>query len=562
MLKSYLLAGLSGVLLALAFPHSSITVLVWIGLIPLLFAIDRSNVKHAPLLGLICGIVFYAAVLYWIQVFGFIAWFALSVFLAVWIGLFSLGAKLVFERGKSMLPFLLLPALWALTEYGRALGPLGFAWANLGATTAGFRVSLLASYIGEPGVSAAIVFVNLALLRAVQTLRSYRVRKKLSTIKMNEVEIMVEVQPGSIEQHIELLTDGLTDGDHDGIFASRISRRTAKRARNASQICIGVAVLSLIVLGFLRAPAAQQDVRTAIKVTLVQPSIPQSVKHNVANDSLIKSRYRTMTDRALRTWPAGPDLLIWPESVFISYIEDQKPYISAMTDLITQNNASFIFGGMSQDEQQRIFNNAIFVDATDKKKDYQSYQKTHLVPFGEYMPLRGFIERINDMADLVDDKTPGTRFVTFDISRTVRPKGYPNRVQRLGKFSTILCFESADSRLVGRMVENGARMIVVITNDGWFGKTAALEQHFQIARMRAIEYGVPVVQAANTGLSGFIDQNGHVIARTAINRQEVLRSAINFASRPSFFAHYGTFLPYLYLAVILTAVLYRRTNSV
>ncbi|PIX51258.1 MAG: apolipoprotein N-acyltransferase, partial [Candidatus Aquicultor secundus] len=99
------------------------------------------------------------------------------------------------------------------------------------------------------------------------------------------------------------------------------------------------------------------------------------------------------------------------------------------------------------------------------------------------------------------------------------------------------------------MVNAGAQALVVITNDGWFGKTAALEQHFRITQMRAAEYGIPVIQMANTGISGIIDSNGRITAKSGAEQQQILSGTLEFSPGTSFFARYGRLMPYLYLAI-------------
>ncbi len=197
-----------------------------------------------------------------------------------------------------------------------------------------------------------------------------------------------------------------------------------------------------------------------------------------------------------------------------------------------------------------IYNSAFYINAQGV---CQEYRKIHLVPFGEYMPMRSVVERLNDMAKLVRDIKPGSSYKVFNTPKDTRGL--------TGKFSTIICFESSDSALVGKMVRNGARMIVVITNDAWFGDTAAIMQHFRITRMRAVEYGIPIIQAANTGVSGIIGSSGKVILRTGVEKQQLLYGTAAFAAKPSFFARFGYLIIYLYLAFLLVGLLYRLYYS-
>lgn len=536
---NYILAILSGLLLALAFPYPSIAVFAWIGLVPLLFAVRRSSLKQAPVLGLAFGVTFFLTVLYWIQIFGFMAWVALGTMLSIWTTLFALGAKLIFRNFSPGAQLALIPSVWALTEYGRAEWPWGFAWANLGLAAVDQKISWIASYVGEVGLSAVIVLANLALLYVAELAVARR----------------GSVADASVRERL---------GGNVGAPASR------------SKLPYGV---SAVIVALLAAEIAMPVVRSleppyttpnSLNVALIQPNIPQSVKLDVTNNDEIKDRYHQMTLEAIKAFPMGPNLIIWPESVFISFIDDENDFIEEVGKPLKSTGVSLVFGGLQRDKKTKaVYNAAIYNNYKGERAGV--YRKIHLVPFGEYMPMRGLVERVNDMATLVDDKTPGKEVKVFNFYKyqvnkyvSVRRRAaqdFSSDAVNAGRFSTIICFESADSNLVGKMVRKGARMLLVLTNDGWFGNTAALKQHFDITRMRAIEYGIPVVQAANTGISGFIDKEGRVTKQTGQNTKEIIASQVAFAphsSTPSFYASFGYFLPYLYVLLLLSAALIKR----
>jgi apolipoprotein N-acyltransferase len=221
--------------------------------------------------------------------------------------------------------------------------------------------------------------------------------------------------------------------------------------------------------------------------------------------------------------------------------------------MTASRNTALLYGTLSRDKRNVIHNNAVFSDAN---RNVRSYQKMHLVPFGEYVPMRRLIERVNGKAKLVVDKTSGTNFAVFDFNNTDNDNASSNsksgqKYVANGKFSSIICFESADSALVGNMVRKGARMIFVLTNDGWFGDSAALPQHYRISRMRAIEYGVPVIQAANTGVSGIIDKHGQTVLNTATNRRTIIKSRVSFSRNPSKYTSLGPWIPYLFCLIFI-----------
>ncbi|MBE0447729.1 MAG: apolipoprotein N-acyltransferase [Actinobacteria bacterium] len=485
---NYLLAALSGILLALSFPYPSIGILAWVGIIPLLFAIKRSDFKITPVLGLVSGVIFFSILLYWILIFGFMAWVALSLFLSLSFILFTSGAWVAMQAYRSTAQLLIIPSLWATCEYIRSLGPLGFAWGNIGSAVNNPYLLWIASYTGEIGLGFVIVLVNLVLFQILGT-GDMRERMRFAVTGILVLMLAVVVWPA-----IGMLVHDLGKG------SSKV-----------------------------------------INVALVQPNIEQRVKLDTSNNGLIKARYLVMTREALRS---KPNLVIWPENIFVSFMSDEKKFIEETKRILNPTKTSLVFGGID-DIEGNIYNNAFYLN---QEGTLQSYRKIHLVPFGEYVPVRGLVEQLNSMAKLVIDYTPGDDYKVFDTHHN-------------GTFSTVICFESSDSRLVRRMVRNGARMLIVITNDGWFGKTAAAEQHFQISRMRAVEYGIPVIQAANTGISGIVSRSGEVKARTKLNEKRVLYGSIAFASEPSFFARFGYMMPYFYVIIILAAILYKALRK-
>jgi apolipoprotein N-acyltransferase len=525
-----LLVALSGLLLAFTFPDYSVNTLAWFALVPFLVAQYLSMIKRSTsdrsgiysnsnsstylklaAYGFLFGFIFCVLLLSWIRVFGYISWISLAVALSVFYAVFGAGTQMIMRNFNAPGRFVMIPVFWMLLEYLRSNGAWGFGWGNIGSTVENTHILSIASYVGEIGLGGVVVSFNVLLFEASKALF---VRIKTTNVRAAIIVITIIVIFTGIQ------------------YMDESDRDNAKEEHNS--------------------PGYE------ISITVIQPNIPQSLKVSGKYNETIKSIYADMTGQALSDSTGYmPDLLVWPESVLVSYAADEKPFYGAMKEYVNRAGSSFLFGTIDKDNKDKIYNNAVF--AAPGKQE-QSYQKIHLVPFGEFMPMRGAVEKVNKMAKLVTDKSPGDNYSVFNLSpnpnthkvdskRSIRKSGY----DEVG-FSSIICFESADSALVGKLVSEGARMIVVLTNDGWFKDPAALEQHFRISRMRAVEYGVPVVQVANTGVTGFIDKNGRVTKKTAIKKRSILRGTVEPAVRPAVFAVFRPWLPYLLGAVFAIGI--------
>ena len=490
-----LLSALTGILLALAFPYPSISLLAWVGLVPLFSALKRSDFKHAPLLGFLAGATFFATGLYWINIFGYIAWISLSLALSSAFVLFATATWPVMKRYAGIGRFIVIPALWALFEFARSLGAWGFAWAYLGSTVEHPFLLKVVSYVGEVGLGALIVLGNLILFSLI---------------------------------------------DGEGL--------RGRMRQAAPGMAVGVVLLVPMIL-FGPVSSALFEAHSldgkppAMRVAIIQPNLAQDLKADLTNNDEIKARYIAMTEEALKT---EPEMIIWPESTLITRIDDEPEFLEQVAKLLRPTKTALVFGGV-EGVEDRIYNTAFYLDADGR---LHRYRKIHLVPFGEYVPMRPLIERVNSMAELVNDYTPGREYKVFETSG-------PH------EFSTVICFESSRSDLVGRMVREGAEFLLIVTNDAWFGKTAAAEQHFRITRMRAAEYGVPIVQAANTGISGFINADGTVAKRSGLDMRIVLSEEVVLSGGATLYAKIGFIFPYAYLLVAsvgLALAAWRREN--
>ncbi len=207
---------------------------------------------------------------------------------------------------------------------------------------------------------------------------------------------------------------------------------------------------------------------------------------------------------------------------------------------VKQNKVPLLFGSPTYEvkpNRQIIGRNSAFLLSADGQST-ATYHKIHLVPFGEYVPLKNVLFFVEKMVQAIGDFQAGDEYTVM----TVPFQG--NGAHADTKLSTVICYEIIFPDLVRRFVDKGANVITTVTNDAWFGRTAAPYQHFSMAVFRAIENRVPVARAANTGISGFIDAQGHILATSGIFTEAHLTHTIIPGTEKTFYTRYGDLFSY------------------
>ena len=309
----------------------------------------------------------------------------------------------------------------------------------------------------------------------------------------------------------------------------------ARGGRAPIAVAVGVPLLLASVwgAGALRIPQAAAPEHTGVKLGIVQPSIPQHEKVQARFRARHFSMHLAMTEAASRT---GITHFVWPETA-IGFPLSRKPGAAEAVARVAPEGGSVIAGALRasppEERPVRIWNSLVAIDG--KARSVAVYDKAHLVPFGEYVPLRSI---------LAFTQMTGGR---FDFSRGPGPRTL--NVEGLPPFSPLICYEII---FPGRVVGPGERprWLLNVTNDGWFGDSAGPYQHFAAARMRAIEEGLPVVRAANSGISAVIDPFGRVVERLGLGRAGVVEAALPTAlPEPTVFARFGHWPLSVFLAL-------------
>jgi apolipoprotein N-acyltransferase len=306
------------------------------------------------------------------------------------------------------------------------------------------------------------------------------------------------------------------------------------RRRTASTFAVLVALLALPYvhagiaarLAAGRAPAGAP----APMVALVQGDIPGEIKWSGKHEPEILATFLALSDTALtRRGPAGqrPSLLVWPETATGSYLRKQLEQSIPLAEFVNSRGVP-VFTGFADyeygaDGKPRAWNAAGTWAPGGVLSEV--YAKRHLVPFGERMPFQSLVPALGKIDFGQAEWEPGRRTVLFPSAA--------------GPFACLVCFESIFPSLARADVRRGARMLVVVTNDEWFGNSAALYQHAAMAPFRAVENGVPLLRCANTGLTEIIAPNGRVVARAPAWTACVLAGEVPAATGPTPYTRWG-----------------------
>jgi apolipoprotein N-acyltransferase len=283
-----------------------------------------------------------------------------------------------------------------------------------------------------------------------------------------------------------------------------------------------------------------------VRVGLVQPNIDQAQKWDTSNRREAMDRLERLTAQVMQ----GTDLVIWPEASTPFLFDVETAYRDEVLAFVRDHGVPLLFGSPAlanrTDGQPRLTNSAYLVSGDGTVLD--RYDKVHLVPFGEYVPLKAVLFFLDKLVVGIGDFVPGPG---------PRVMGGPG-----GRFGLVICFEVIFPDLVRQFVDQGADYMVTITNDAWFGDSSAPYQHFAMVVFRAVENRIAVARAANTGISGFIDAEGHILRTTEIFVDGALSGEIHTGGPRTFYTAYGDLFAYGcgILALLVSAVAWRRAR--
>ena len=281
------------------------------------------------------------------------------------------------------------------------------------------------------------------------------------------------------------------------------------------------------------------------RVAVVQGNIDQAIKWNPAFQIDTVKKYNRLSASIIEQ---RPELIVWPESATPFYfLYDIKPS-ELVFEGVHQTATDYLIGSPSfvrKNDVVQYYNSAYLI--SPQTKTMGKYDKTHLVPYGEYVPFKKWLPFLGKIVAQVGDFQAGT------IGNTLPWKDHQIGVQ--------ICYEIIFPGLSRAMAKNNASLLINITNDAWFGKTSGPYQHFSMTVFRAVENRRSLARAANTGISGFIDPAGRVLASTPLLQEAALVQSIPLMKTKAVYTRIGDLFAQVCLAAALIVVLFEITKS-
>jgi len=433
------LAGLAGVLMALPFVNFRLWPLAWVALIPLLVALRGKSARSAFGLSYVAGVVFFAIVLhwlcslvYWVGGIVLVGIILLVLYLALYWGFF--GALVRYGATKFGMPVWFTgAALWVLLEYVQSKLFTGFGWALVGYSQAFNPTIVQWASIGGIFLVSGIVVLSNTLIYSV-------------------------------------------------IFEPRRLVRLV--------VTLVLIVFSFVIGGMLKSTTgAGKELRVAV----VQGNFWQDVfwdPESAGNSLLV---YERLSSEAIRD---GAELVIWPESAIPGYLELDERLEEELKRYAERRDVHILLGAKRAEKEPgwRFFNSAYLINADGQIVDW--YDKMHLAPFGEYLPLRKVLPFLEKIVPALGDFSPGKRRTVFAVNDV--------------KFGVLICFETVFPDLARALAREDTDFLTTITNVAWYGRSAAAYQDLAICVFRAVENRMWLARAANSGISCFVDPQGKV----------------------------------------------------
>lgn len=451
---AYAAFALTGLLMALAFPPFGMADAAWCSLIPFIIASAYLKPAHVWRAGWVAGAVFWLITIFWLTRVTWFGWFLLCLYCGLYFIPSALVSAVWIRRfgtanfAGNMAFMFIISATWAASEYLRANLFTGFPWNPLG--TSLYENIAFIQHAGWGGVyvlSALIVFVNAGI--ALTVLRYVKRQARLG--RRPHPELMVAMS----------------------------------------------AVVVAFVLGHRMVQEFDAGAGRDLRLALIQTSIPQDNKWDEEKALMIYERLRELTSMAVNV--TQPELVIWPETALPYDVRLSESCYRTVSELAALGSPILV-GSMDAEliegKKPRYFNSSFLFDTNGIILEY--YEKRHLVLLGEYIPLHEHIRFITAMTPIMESFSPGNTSTVFRTPGQALP------------FSSLICFEDTLPYLARESVRNGARLLVNQTNDAWFDPLWASQQHMVLSIFRAVENRVPMVRAANTGVSCSIDALGRV----------------------------------------------------
>ncbi len=513
-----LLAALSAMLLVLSFPDFDFWFLAWVSLVPLFFAVEREkhSIVKSFVLGWIFGICFFFGSCWWLTyapttyggvpaIISYALFFGVTLIAGFFPAIFAALFSLFLKRFGSY-AILSAPFLWTATEFLR-FWITGNNWNAIGYSQA-FQPWMLEFTFANIGgvylVGFSICFVNAIFVFS----RIYRLQSKTKPLFTSKKQVVIYVIA----------------------YMAFIGVTTIIRDANRNN-----------------SPSQSYDTkRKGNFIVAIQPNVPMSglkygeweslrARHiELAETALLKIKEQKTNDQRQST------TIIFPESPMNFEYESDRELKGFLRDFAVKNNASVLFNSAQPNTRAtNLFNSAVMINARGEK--IAQYDKIHLVPFGETVPLPDALAQV--VPTMVGNFATGDKYNLFPLGEDV-------------KAGVMICFESHFPSLSREYVRQGADVLIEMTNDGYLGKTPILRQHLANAVFRAVETNRPVLRVTNVGITAYINERGEVLdAAESYTQDARIWTVSKSDGAQTFYVRFGDWFAWL-CSIISLALLF------
>jgi len=502
------LAALTTGFLILSFPNFESWFLAWIGLVPLLVAIARRPAPgRALILGWATGTVFFYVTCYWLT-YSMIHYGGVPAVLAY---LLLIPGAVVIGIFPGIFAALMALAIRRWGHMALLLAPVfwtAMEWARLGVTgqlwnAIGYSQAFHSALI-QPAIWGGVYAVSFIIL--------------------------------AINSAVALLIINW-------------SSETRVVAGLVTAFVVGVLLItpSLPFTGL-------SDYSSHVKIVALQPNVPMKAVKSVEETKELLNRHLSLSTNALKSLPTGhASLVVWPESPMNFTYASDRAFQEVVRSFTQENRTSLILNSLEPAPSNGSYNSALLIN--EEGRLISQYDKIRLMPFGEYVPLPQWLPGASLITGIVGEFTPGSRYTVMHVGQGY--EGYSAGV--------FICIESAYPWIPRRLTNEGADVLINISNDGYLGPTAVMRQHLANAIFRAVENRRPVVRVTNTGLSALIDRKGVIREQTEPFQTDVRIWGLELsAEQTTFYTRRGDLFVQICAAITLLvfiALLFSRRRS-
>ena len=307
------------------------------------------------------------------------------------------------------------------------------------------------------------------------------------------------------------------------------------KRKNTLSLVLLIPIIILFFCGILKYYNKSSLKNTDQLVTIVQPNIKQKNKWILKNREQHLKNLLELSTKNLDSFNNKNRIIIWPETSFEGSIPKEKRLLSNISKKILKNKNTTLILGLLRTDDNKVFNSLVFLNS--RGDIIHNYDKIKLVPFGEYLPFRKYLEVFIDLSTSKD-------FTSGKLKFNPSIYGFENII-------TLICYEILFTNEIVRRLSKNTNLLINITNDAWFGKTIGPYQHLALTKIKAVEFGLPLARVANTGISAYVSPYGEIIGRISLDNKGVRTFYLIPALNNTLYKIYGEYIFIILILILL-----------